>query len=43
MDKINVKLMQYDSLNQIVQLACMVTRGANQYSSPEELFSKNTE
>lgn len=40
MDKINVKLMQYDSLNQIVQLACMVTRGANQYSSPEELLSK---
>lgn len=38
MDKIKVELLDYTSLNKIVQIACLVTRGANKFSTPEELI-----
>lgn len=38
MDKIKVELLSHTDLNEIVQMACLVTRGANKFSSPENLL-----
>lgn len=38
MRKIDVKLLKYDSLNLLTQLACVTTRGANKFSSADEIL-----
>lgn len=40
MNKIKVELLDYTSPNKLVQLSCLVTRGANKFSSPSDLLDK---
>lgn len=42
MKNIDVKLIKHDDLNLLTQLACLTTRGANKFSSAEEML-KNIE